>query len=193
MVLTLKEDSYESQTEVEKSKFFSYAFKVHSVEEAKSEIKKISETHPKASHVCYSFILNEGQSGANEDKEPISSFHRLLSLMHQKGIGDVCVVIVRYFGGTLLGASNLDRLYFKLGTDLIKDDNLRPLMDFIYYKGKIKTSLFTPFKKEIQVKGAIISSSFNGPDVDVDFYVHNENESLFSYFMSFDEYKREEK
>jgi len=192
-VLTLKEDSLESQTEVEKSKFFSYAFKVFSADEARNKVKRIRDDNPKASHVCYSYILSEGQSGASEDKEPISSFHRLLALMHHKGIGDVCVVIVRYFGGTLLGASNLDRLYFRLGSDLINDDNVRPLMDFIYFRGKIRTSLFTSFKKEIQAGGGIISSFFNGPDVDVDFFVHNTEGSFFSYFMTYEEYKREEK
>ena len=102
-----------------RSKFLVYVFSVNDREEFKVCFNSVREIHKKAKHVLkagryqnnYGLFVNE----SSEDKEPISSMKNLVSLMEKKGIENKAVFIVRYFGGTLLGASHLDRLYLTLG------------------------------------------------------------------------------
>ena len=106
-----------------KSKFIAVLVEIKTPEDSKSALKELQEEHKDARHILralrypnqYGVYVTE----ASEDKEPISSMKKTRELMERKDIRDVGVYIVRYFGGTKLGASHLDRIYFTLATQLI--------------------------------------------------------------------------
>lgn len=96
------------------SRFIAYAFPVSSVDDFKKRIKQLKEEHPKAVHHCFAYRI--GSDGNNfrssDDGEPSGTAGRqILGQIDSKELINVAVVVVRYFGGTLLGVPGLINAY----------------------------------------------------------------------------------
>lgn len=96
------------------SKFTGYAFPVKDEEEVKVYLEEIKSLHPKARHHCYAYRL--GPKGedyrANDDGEPSGSAGKpMLNCILSEELTDTLVIVVRYFGGTLLGVPGLINAY----------------------------------------------------------------------------------
>lgn len=101
---------------VNRSRFICYLRPCDSAEQAKSFIKELQLLHPQANHHCYAFITRDAQDsqsyGFSDDGEPSGTAGRpMLSVLQGHGVGQVCAVVVRYFGGTKLGTGGLQRAY----------------------------------------------------------------------------------
>ncbi len=96
------------------SKFLAYAFPVEEEEEWQQHLESVKKEHPKARHHCYAYRLgmDENNYRANDDGEPSGTAGRpILGQIDSFGLTNVIVVVVRYFGGTLLGTSGLINAY----------------------------------------------------------------------------------
>ncbi len=96
------------------SKFLAYAFPVTTAEEWQTNLEAIKKEHPKARHHCFAYRLglNGNNFRANDDGEPSGTAGRpILGQIDSLGLVNVFVVVVRYFGGTLLGTSGLINAY----------------------------------------------------------------------------------
>ena len=96
------------------SKFIAYAFPVYSEADWQKNLQAVRKLHAKARHWCYAYRL--GMDGnnfrANDDGEPSGTAGKpILGRIDSFGLVNVFVVVVRYFGGTLLGASGLINAY----------------------------------------------------------------------------------
>jgi len=117
----LKSDEYytiKQATEVlykaKASRFLVYAFPVLNKSDIKNELDLLKELHPKANHHCYAWKLGltENLYRANDDGEPSGSAGKpIYGQIRSKGLTNVLVVVVRYFGGTLLGVPGLIEAY----------------------------------------------------------------------------------
>lgn len=96
-----------------KSKFIGYAKPVKTQEEAVEFISKIKSKHWDATHNVYAYVLRENNiQRYSDDGEPSGTAGvPVLDVMLKESLVDVCVVVTRYFGGTLLGAGGLVRAY----------------------------------------------------------------------------------
>ena len=104
------------------SKFHAYAFSVADRSEVNNQLEVVRQLHPKARHWCYAFRL--GLDGndyrANDDGEPSGTAGRpILGRIDSAGVTNVLVVVVRYFGGTLLGAGGLINAYKTAAADAL--------------------------------------------------------------------------
>jgi uncharacterized YigZ family protein len=104
------------------SKFIAFIYPVSSEEQIKEIVQAIKKEHFSARHHCYAYRLgNFGEKHrSNDDGEPSGTagkpiFGQLLS----NGLTNVLIVVVRYFGGTLLGVSGLIQAYKSAATDAI--------------------------------------------------------------------------
>lgn len=102
------------------SRFIAYAFPIQSPEDFKKRLKELKEEHPKAAHHCFAYRI--GTDGnvfrSSDDGEPSGSAGKpILGQIDSKGLTNVAVVVVRYFGGTLLGVPGLINAY-KTSTSL---------------------------------------------------------------------------
>lgn len=102
------------------SKFIAYSFPVESIENCKKIVSQLKKDHPKAVHHCQAFRL--GVTGStfkvSDDGEPSGSAGRpILGQIDSKNLTNILVVVVRYFGGTLLGVPGLINAY-KTSTSL---------------------------------------------------------------------------
>lgn len=96
------------------SKFIAYAWPVHTEEEALAHLEALRKEHFKARHHCFAwrFGPDGARFRANDDGEPSGTAGRpMLGQLDAFGLTDVVVVVVRYFGGTLLGTSGLIQAY----------------------------------------------------------------------------------
>ena len=96
------------------SRFIAYAYPVRTAEEAKAHVEAQRQAHHKARHWCYAYRIgtDSNQFRANDDGEPSGSAGRpILGQIDSFELTDVLVIVVRYFGGTLLGVSGLIHAY----------------------------------------------------------------------------------
>lgn len=96
-----------------KSRFIGYARPVTSAEEANAFIASIKQKHWDASHNVSAYVLREnGIQRSSDDGEPSGTAGiPVLEVLLKEQLVDVCVVVTRYFGGTLLGTGGLIRAY----------------------------------------------------------------------------------
>lgn len=102
------------------SKFIAYSFPVNSIDQAKKHLAALKKEHPKAVHHCLAYRM--GVDGStfrlSDDGEPSGSAGRpILGQIDSKQLTNILVVVVRYFGGTLLGVPGLINAY-KTATSL---------------------------------------------------------------------------
>lgn len=97
--------------EVDKSKFHTFFKQVHSLDEAKAFQNQLRKEHPNANHHCMAVVVDDLHY-ASDDGEPSNTAGQpmLQTLLGHK-INEVCCIVVRYFGGTLLGRGGLIRAY----------------------------------------------------------------------------------
>ena len=123
MALTIKEQKI-NQIEVMKSKFIAYLLPLNNEEDFKPILANLRKEHKKARHIVYAYRVNT-KSKSSDDGEPKGTAgHPLLELLYKKDINNVALLVVRYFGGTKLGASRLLRTYLQAGIDVINMSEL---------------------------------------------------------------------
>lgn len=112
-----------AEIEIKKSRFISIAYPVESLEEVKEKVIYTRSLHPNATHVVHSAVV--GKSGtlfsSSDDREPKNTAGRpSLEVLKGSGITNICVCIVRYFGGTLLGTGGLVKAYGDSTKEVLK-------------------------------------------------------------------------
>jgi uncharacterized YigZ family protein len=96
------------------SKFLAYAFPISTVDDFKKRVKELKEEHPKAAHHCFAYRLGMDKNNfrSSDDGEPSGSAGKpILGQIDSRDLTNIAVVIVRYFGGTLLGVPGLINAY----------------------------------------------------------------------------------
>ena len=95
------------------SKFIGYAYPVRTEEEIKSILLELKSQHKKARHFCYAYRLNnDGLFKSNDDGEPAGSAGKpILNCLLSAELENITIVVVRYFGGKLLGLPGLINAY----------------------------------------------------------------------------------
>ncbi len=96
------------------SKFLAYAFPVRDLNEFKLKLADIKKEHPKATHHCFAYRIGlEGNLfRVSDDGEPSGSAGKpILGQIDSKELTNTLIIVVRYFGGTLLGVPGLINAY----------------------------------------------------------------------------------
>lgn len=106
------------------SKFYSFAFPVRTEEEIKEILSRLKKERHSARHHCYAWRLGTEtiHFRANDDGEPSSTAGKpILGQLQSFGVTNILVVVVRYFGGTLLGVSGLINAYKTAAADVLNN------------------------------------------------------------------------
>ncbi|TGD74695.1 YigZ family protein [Mangrovimicrobium sediminis] len=102
--------------EVKKSRFIARVLPVSSREEVNAEVARARADYPDARHHCWAYLLGRPAdatgAGMSDDGEPAGTAGKpILNVLQHGELGDVLVIVVRYFGGIKLGAGGLVRAY----------------------------------------------------------------------------------
>ncbi len=106
------------------SKFYSFAFPLQNEERVKDIITGLKKEYHGARHFCYAWRLGTEniRFRANDDGEPSSTAGKpILGQLQSFEVTNILIVVVRYFGGTLLGVSGLINAYKNAATDVLKN------------------------------------------------------------------------
>jgi len=109
------------------SKFYSFAYPIESEEEVKSKLKELKKTYHDARHHCYAYNIGPGDKiyRMNDDGEPSGTAGRpIYGQIQINELSDILIVVVRYFGGVLLGTSGLINAYRCAADEAIKSAQL---------------------------------------------------------------------
>ncbi|CAN5247070.1 IMPACT family protein [soil metagenome] len=96
------------------SKFIAYAFPIKSIEDFKKNLQELKKEHPKATHHCFAYRIGTDKNvfRVSDDGEPSGTAGKpILGQLDSKNITDTLVIVVRYFGGTMLGVPGLINSY----------------------------------------------------------------------------------
>jgi len=115
-----------------KSKFITYSFKISTQEEAEEKLNIIKKKHWDARHHVYAYVIqNENNcvlEKSSDDGEPSGTGGApILEIIKSNNIKNILIIVVRYFGGVLLGTGNLRRMYSSGAKNIISLSGLKTL------------------------------------------------------------------
>ena len=106
------------------SKFLAFAFPVYTTDEIKKTLAELRKEYHDARHQCYAYRLGAAKEifRANDDGEPTGSAGKpILGQIRSNDLSNILIVVVRYFGGTLLGVGGLINAYRTAAAKSIQD------------------------------------------------------------------------
>jgi len=119
------------------SRFIAIAVPVKSQDEVKSKLDEYRKEYHDARHHCYAYILGSERSiwRANDDGEPSGTAGKpIIGQINSFGLTDILIVVIRYFGGTLLGTSGLINAYKAAAYEAINNSEIIELTVNDYFK-----------------------------------------------------------
>ena len=117
-ITTLSEGIYKEKG----SKFLAFAIPVQTVEEIKEIVKNYRKEYYDARHLCYAYMLGDERKEfrSNDDGEPSGTAGKpILGQINARELTNILVIVVRYFGGILLGTGGLVVAYKEAATDAL--------------------------------------------------------------------------
>lgn len=109
------------------SKFMAYAYPVETEEESREILAMLKKEHHSARHHCYAWRIGTEEPAyrANDDGEPSSTAGKpILGQLLSYDVTNILIVVVRYFGGTLLGTSGLINAYKTAASDALNNADI---------------------------------------------------------------------
>lgn len=100
------------EVEERRSRFIAHITHVEGEREARAFVDSVRSSHRDARHNVPAWALSDGRERRSDDGEPQGTAGQpILDVLHGADLADVCCVVTRYFGGTLLGSGGLARAY----------------------------------------------------------------------------------
>jgi len=164
-MLTVPLEGARAEITVVNSRFVASLAPASSVEEARAFIASIKSEFPDATHNVPAFIVGGGNSSTeycSDDGEPSGTSGRpLLAVLRGSGLGDVAVVVTRYFGGTLLGTGGLVKAYSEAGKAVLAKTRRAGLVEVCRLEFAMAYNLFDRVRLLAAGCGAsIVSEAF---------------------------------
>ena len=149
--MTILKEERQAEIVVKKSRFIAIARICNSIPEVKPLVDQTRALHPGANHVVHAAVIGN-QFSFSDDREPKNTAGRpAFEVLKGSGISNICILIVRYFGGTLLGTGGLVKAY---------GDAVKAVLDGLVteeYVEKTDFSLTVPYDLYETVKRVLAS------------------------------------
>ena len=146
------------------SKFYSYAYPLNNEDEVKGIITRLKKEHHSARHHCYAWRLEteEIRTRANDDGEPSSTAGKpILGQLQSYEVTNILVVVIRYFGGTLLGVSGLINAYKTATIDVLNSADIQTKIIENNFELKFEYPMLNPVMNTIKKEALdILSTDF---------------------------------
>lgn len=150
---------------VEKSRFIALLFPLNNEEEALSFLDSVRKEYTGARHYCYAYKINEIARFSDDGEPKGTAGIPLLTLLENNELENVLLVVVRYFGGTLLGASRLLRTYVNAGKSALDLAEIIEVVPEFIYEFCIKQADLAVFYKFINREKVPFETEFKNEEV----------------------------
>lgn len=149
------------EIEVKKSRFIAIACPLSDLAQIKEMVSQTRSRHPGANHVVHAAVL--GPKGDlqsySDDHEPKNTAGRpALEVLKGSEVTNILVMVIRYFGGTLLGTGGLVKAYADSVKEVLKTIKTEPLIDKTPFQVTMPYHLYEPIKKQLTDLNATIES-----------------------------------
>ena len=133
---------------IDKSRFIGIAVPLITLEQIEQAMLKIREDYPNARHYVYAYRLHDGfVEKASDDGEPQGTGGRpVLDILQHRNVWNVLLVVVRYFGGILLGTGGLSRAYGGTARQVIIETELKKITLYEVYALRVPYEWFELLK-----------------------------------------------
>jgi uncharacterized YigZ family protein len=142
------------------SRFIAIAAPVSTVEDARLLITRIRGEFPDASHHVPAYVIGFGASiieHCSDDREPTGTAGRpVLGVIKGSGLGDIIIVVTRYFGGTKLGTGGLVRAYTQAAQTVLEKIPLAEKIATVSFQITIPYSYYDRFKRASERENVLI-------------------------------------
>lgn len=167
-IITIEEEVI-AQYEEKKSVFLACLFPCSSKIDFDTKLSQVEIKHSDARHLLKVYRINKALEYASEDKEPIKSSHIILEILKKNNLQELGLIMVRYFGGTLLGASNLEKAYLKVFSEAYNNSIKVKYLDLPVYAIKIANKEYGRLTKLLPDL-VIENCQFIGPKVKMEIF-----------------------
>ncbi len=182
--LTLRERAVWEQV-IEKSRFIGVAYPVKTLENVQAGLEEVRAVYPGARHYVYAYRLAEGKlEKSSDDGEPQGTGGRpVLDLLSHRQVWNVLIVVVRYFGGILLGTGGLTRAYGGTARQLLDQARLTHLTLYVLLTLKVPYPWYERLKYQFQFKPWFIEQEDFGEVIEVKITVPQDQEREFGIWL----------
>ena len=151
-----------------KSRFIGHIFRTETEEEALARLKEMRETYWDATHNVYAYVIKDGPTRFSDDGEPGGTAGMpVLDVLQREGVYNVCCVVTRYFGGTLLGTGGLVRAYSRSAKLALDAAGLSQKRVWERVEIPCPYGLFEQVKNEIAAHDGMIQTTEFGAGVQI--------------------------
>lgn len=169
----IKSESVYEETE-KRSKFISYSFKVETAAQAAQKLQEIKLLHHAAKHHVYGYILEESEKFSDDGEPSGTGGTPIMTAIKSFNLKNVMVIVVRYFGGVLLGTGGLRRMYSSGAMNVLEKSSVlkmekcsEGILNCSYNQiGMVSNAI-------VNLGGKILETNYSG-EVSIKFYVKNE-------------------
>lgn len=170
------------------SRFLAFAHHVRSAEAAKELIDGYRNKFHDARHVCFAYVLNEPSriERSNDDGEPSGTAGKpILNQIIKRQLSDILVVVVRYFGGVLLGTPGLINAY-RTATELaLQEAEIISYEPFATFRISYPyTSMQAVINKVQQVGGKLERMEYGDQTISAEVSIPQSSESVFAQWLN---------
>lgn len=193
-IKTIKELT-KSQIEMKKSVFIAFAKNVNSEEEAKMFLEEIKKEYKDATHHVPAYRIYDDATGQiierfSDDGEPSGTSGKpMLDILKHKDLLNTMIIVVRYFGGTLLGTGGLVKAYSDAIKEVLNDSEIVIFKKYKHYEIKTDYESVNKIKKEFEDSNFIVSNIGYELDVKFDLHIELNDDNLKMLESIFEKYK----
>ena len=155
-----------------KSRFIGRVWPVETEEEALERIQAMKKQHYDATHNCWAYVIKDGAVRFSDDGEPGGTAGMpMMQVLQKENLFNVCCVVTRYFGGTLLGAGGLVRAYTKGAKIAINaaGKSMKRVWSVLYLP--CPYTFYERVKLEVAAFGGIIRDTQFGAEVELEILI----------------------
>lgn len=159
-----------------KSRFICYIFNINSKKQATEKLDEVRKANFNAKHIVYLYSLYENSKENikfSDDGEPTGTGTKAIyEMIKKENLTNILVIVVRYFGGILLGAGPLSRAYLLAFKSAYLLTNKKEIIEYTNYNIKVKYNCIKDFEHEIEKyiknENVIIGDKIYNENIDVD-------------------------
>lgn len=180
----------ETSLEVKKSRFIARVHPVADRDQAMACLARARADYPDARHHCWAYLTGDpvaaSNAAMNDDGEPSGTGGKpILNVIQHKGIGDVMVIVIRYFGGIKLGAGGLVRAYSGVTEQALAAVPLAQVREWDCYRLRLDFAQEQPVRHWLDQHGGDIEDIVYDTAVTLDVLVEqHEAEALMAFCAS---------
>lgn len=171
---------------IDKSRFIALVFPVKTVQEVEQGLKQARQLYPNARHYVYAYRLYNGKlEKSTDDGEPQGTGGRpVLDVLQFRELWDVLVVVIRYFGGILLGTGGLSRAYGGTARQLLDQLEVYRLVPHAIYEVEASYDWYEPLKYQYRQNDWVTGNEEFLATVTVEVFIRLEERQEFEAWLA---------